>query len=259
MRFLITGARSGLGKHLLEFFDGIPLTRDISQQDFNNLKINGVDIIIHAAFNSDQLVNTNNLYTYTKDNVLLTRELLNIPHQKFIYISTVDVYPKDQKKHRENEVIDISLVRGIYEITKLISESLVRQSSNYLILRCATLIGKYSRKNSLIKIIEKKNPNLTLSPDSSFNYVQHHDVSNFIKLAIKKDLRGIYNLASSTNITLSQVAKLIKKNVRFGKHIYDVGKIDNSKAAALYSHFKKTSRQVVLEFIHRMLISGSVQ
>lgn len=256
MKLLITGARSGLGKHLLEFFDGIPFTRDTSQREFNNLKKIGIDIIIHAAFNSNQLVNTNNLYSYTKDNVLLTAKLLDIPHQKFIYISTVDVYPNDHRKHQENEVIDISSVSGIYAITKLISESLVRQSSNYLILRCATLIGKSSRKNSLIKIIEEKSPNLTLSPNCSFNYIHHWDVSNFIKLAIKKDLRGIYNLASSTNITLSQVAKILKKNIRFGDHKYDVGNINNSKAAAIYPNFKKTSQKVISEF---KAISGSVQ
>lgn len=249
MKFLITGTSSGLGKHLFEIFDGIPLTREISQQKINNLEKNVVDIIIHAAFNSSKDITSNNLYSYINDNVLLTKKLLEIPHQKFIFISSVDVYPKNSRKHTEDEVIDINSVNGIYAITKLISESLVKEiSPNNLILRCSTLLGKYSRKNSLIKIIQDVKPTISLSPKSTFNYIIHTYVSDFIKLAIKKDLKDIYNLASSKNISLVQVAKQLNKKVNFGTYIYNVGQIDNEKAATLISIFRKTSQEVITDF-----------
>lgn len=249
MKFLISGAQSGLGKHLFEIFGGISLTRETSKAKIDNLK-KGVDIIIHAAFNSSKSIDSNNFSFYLKDNVLLTKELLKIPHKKFIFISSVDVYPKDEKTHTEDEVIDIDSVRGIYALTKLMSESLIKEeSSNYLILRCSSLIGKYARKNTLIKIRTEEKPILTLSPDSSLNYILYTDVSEFIKLAIEKNLQGIYNLVSSKNITLSEIASLLKKKVNFGDYVYNVGNIDNRKAVAVSRAFKKTSRKIIGKFI----------
>lgn len=249
-KILITGAASGLGKHLVEFLGGIPFTRETSEKEFNNLERNGVDVIIHCAFNSSKVITSENLYSYITDNVFLTNKLLKIPHKKFIFISTVDVYPIDGKKHCEGQVIDVNSVYGIYAITKLISESLVKgKSKNNLILRCATLLGKYSRGNSLIRIIKDKKPALSLSGKSSFNYILHSDVSGFIKFAIKKNFRGIYNLASSTNITLAQAAKILRKQVKFGDYIYNVGNIDNTKVVSIYPGLRQTSHEAISTFV----------
>lgn len=249
MKFLISGAQSGLGKHLFEIFGGISLTRETSQEEIDNLK-KGVDIIIHAAFNSNKDIDSNNLYFYLEDNIFLTEKLIKIPHKKFIFISSVDVYPKDEKTHTEDEVIDIDSVRGIYALTKLMSESLIKEeSSNYLILRCSSLIGKYARKNTLIKIRTEEKPILTLSPDSFLNYILHTDVSEFIKLALEKDLKGIYNLVSSKNIILSEIASLLKKKVTFGDFIYKAGDIDNTKASLVLPSLKKTSKEILSLFL----------
>lgn len=250
MKFLISGAQSGLGKHLFEIFGGISLTRETSKAKIDNLK-KGVDIIIHAAFNSSKSIDSNNLYSYLEDNIFLTEKLIKIPHKKFIFISSVDVYPKDEKIHTEDEAIDIDSVRGIYALTKLMSESLIKEkSSNHLILRCSSLIGKYARKNTLIKIRTEEKPILTLSPDSFLNYILHTDVSEFIKISIEKDLQGIYNLVSSENITIKEVAELLKKEVTFGNYIYNVSHIDNARASIISSAFKKSSKEVVAQFTH---------
>lgn len=110
-------------------------------------------------------------------------------------------------------------------------------------------LGKYSRKNSLIRILEEKNCLLTLSGDSRFNYVLHSDILDFIKFSIKHDLKGIYNLASCENITLLEVAELFGKRVEFGKYHYDVGNINNDKISSIFRAFKKTSKEVILQFV----------
>lgn len=248
-RLLITGTESGLGRYLHEIFGGSVYTRRTSEREFNNFKKGGIDIIIHTAFNSAKDVDSNNLYSYIEDNIFLTKKALEIPHKKFILISTVDVYPKNSSKHNEDEIIDINSVNGIYGITKLISESLVRQiSPNFLILRCSTLLGKYSRKNSLISVIQEKKPFLNLSLRSSFNYILHSDVANFIKLALDKNLQGIYNLASSENITLSKVALSFNKRVSFGNYTYKVGNIENKKVVSILSLFRRTSTETIKIF-----------
>lgn len=249
MKILVSGSKSGLGKYLFERMAGISWDRSISDKVKNELKDNGVDIIIHCAFNPRSSVDLASLYGYLSDNVLLTEELLNIPHEKFIFISSADVYPKDKKNHRENEVIDINAVGGIYGVTKLMSEvQVIKRSHNFLILRCTAMLGKYSRKNSLIKIIEDTRE-LTLSGRSTFNYVLHSDIFDFIKYVIKKDIRGIYNIATSKNITFLEVANILRKEIKFGSYIYNVGEVDNSKISGVFPAFKKTSKEVILQFI----------
>ncbi len=248
MKFLITGHKSGLGRYLYEYFGGVGLDRNVSSSRFEQIKREGTDVIIHCAFNSAREINYRNLYQYLSDNIFLTKKLAQIPHKKFIYISSVDVYPKNNKKHFENETIDVNQISGVYAIAKLMSESIIQNlCPNFLILRCTALLGRDSRENSLIKIIKEENPTLTLSADSVFNYILHKDVLEFIKIAVEKNLQGAYNLSSSKNITLLEITELLGKKVSFGNYTYNVGNIDNKKASKLLPSFKKTSREVVSE------------
>ena len=244
MRIIVSGNKSGLGRYLFESLGAIGLDRNTSFEKREDLKKKGADIIIHCAFNYSREVSSQSLFPYFKDNVLLTKELAMIPHKKFIFISSVDVYPKNREIHKENEIIGLDSIEGIYGITKLISESIVRNyCKNHLILRGTAFLGKYSRKNSLIKIIKEKNPSLTLSPKSDFNYVLYSDVADFLKTAIKKDLKGIYNLASSENITLTGIARTFKKKVKFGKYQYSAGKINNK---IFYKKMKSQTKKKIL-------------
>jgi len=245
-KFLITGHKSGLGRYLYEYFGGAGFDRS---SKFEHILSEGVDVIIHCAFNSAKEITSNNLYQYLSDNVFLTKKLTKIPHQKFIYISSVDVYPKNGRKHSEDEVINVNKISGTYAITKLMSESLIQNNcSNFLILRCTALLGRDARANSLIKIIKEKSPALTLSADSEFNYISHKDILEFIKLAVEHNLEGIYNIASSNNIRLLEISELFGKKVDFGTYTYNVGDIDNKKASQILPSLKKISREVIKEF-----------
>jgi len=248
---LTTGILSGLGKHIYENLGGAGLTRHLSAEDRAEIKSKGADVIIHCASNSRRGINADSLHPYLEDNVLLTEELVSFPHKKFVFLSSVDVYPKNTGVHSEDEVIEIDSISGIYENMKLMSESIVKNyCENYLILRGTALLGKYSRKNSLIRLVEDEERTLTLSGNSVFNYVLHSDILDFIKFSIDNDIRGIYNLASSENITLSEVADMLGKNVNFGAYRYDVGNIDNGKISSLFPAFKKTSREVITQFVN---------
>ena len=252
-RYLITGTSSGLGKYLFEFFGGTSFTRESTQKEIEKLKQSGVDVIIHAAFNSTNDVTSDNLYSYIEDNILLTQNLLNIPNKKFVFISSVDVYPKDNKKHAEEELINLNQIKGIYGITKLISECLVKENTTQcLILRCSALLGKYSRKNTLTKIVEERNPVLTLSSQSSVNFISYYVVSDFIKIALEKNLQGVYNLTSSENITVSQIVDLLRKEVQFGNYTYNAGNINASKSNSILPRLKKTSLETINEFLNSL-------
>jgi nucleoside-diphosphate-sugar epimerase len=250
IRILTTGTRSGLGKYLYEHLGGLCLRRDTPPSEREEVRKEGVDVIIHCAFNSSKGITADSLNLYLADNVFLTKELVSIPHKKFIFISSIDVYPKTNAVLSEEHIIDVDSVDGIYGITKLISESIIRnRSSNYLILRASALLGRYSRNNSLIRIIEDKECTLSLSGDSQFNYILHSDVLGFVRIALEQNLTGIYNLASLENITLSEIVNMLCKKVCFGTYRYEAGAIQNCKVSQVFPAFKKTSREVIQQFI----------
>ncbi len=254
-RFLISGTKSGLGKKLHQRFGGMSWTRETSlnQIDPKHFRTN---VIIHCAFNSKPPT-PENLSSYIDDNYGLTKKLLEVIHDKFIFISTIDVYSKDEQLHQEDEVLDMRQPREIYPWTKLASEvAVTKKSNNFLILRCSALLGQYSRPNSLTRILDNDRSGLSLAPTSMFNYVLHSDISDFIKLAIDQDLTGIFNIMSSRNIVLSEVAKLSKRQVNYGEYVYNCGQIDNAKVVSVFPAFNKTSAEVIKEFISQRNIKN---
>lgn len=251
MKYLITGIKSGIGRYLYESLGGIALSRQTSREEFASIKKNGVDVIIHCAFNSRRDIDSNALFGYVDDNIFLTQRLTEVPHKKFILFSSVDVYPKDGCRHVEEEVIGIDDSFSLHGLTKAVSESIVRRACpDFLILRLSTLLGPFMRPNSLIRMTRDENCVLTLAGDSALNYVSYGDVLNFLKLAIEKGCKGIFNVLSAENIRLDEVAaKILKKKVVFGSYHYEVGHIDTAKIKGIMPSFNKTSFDVIGHFL----------
>ncbi len=247
---LTTGASSGLGKYLHESLGGSAMTRETSAEELVRLTRDGCDVVIHAAFNPAKSVDSRSFFGYINDNLLLTAKLTSVPHGKFIFISSVDVYPQNGMVHTEDEVINPDSIRTMYGLTKLMSESVVRETcTNHLILRPSALLGKYSRPNSLIRIFEERGCTLSVSGDSRFNYVLYSDILDFIRIAMREDLKGTYNLVSAGSISAADAAALVGNMVNFGTYRYDAGEISNLKAAAVSSSFSKTTLDVINEFM----------
>ena len=132
-KILITGVNSGLGNCLNDTFNKesrhYKLTRENRHQVIELARQNkDVDTIIHAAFGSQggyEQVDLHDYFKYVDDNILLTKELLDIPHKRFIYISSLVVYETNYNN---------------YKMTKLYCESMVKNlATNYLILRCPAM------------------------------------------------------------------------------------------------------------------------
>lgn len=250
-QILVTGASSGFGKHCCEFFNGVAYTRTSS---FSNILAQAEEkpfkAIIHSAFNAKPDISVDRLYDYLNDTLLLTKRLLTIPHQKFIFISTVDVYPKNGNTHHEDEEINLSNTENIYAISKLMSEAIIKnETKNYLILRPTAMLGKYAKPNSLTKILHNMQPTLTLKGSSTFNYIRHADLSAFITKAMEQDLTGIYNTTSASNISLQDAANHFGYQAQFGEYQYRTDNVNNEKAAKILSNFGNTSLENIQLFL----------
>ena len=238
MKILITGTTSGLGKYL---YENIPNSRALNRDNADDISNynSTFDVIIHNAF-SPQGANKNNIqdyYKYVNDNLLITKKLVDLKPKKFIYISSGDVY-RDEF--------------SVYKYTKLFAESIIENElDNYCVLRCAAMLGKYMRPNTFTKILKEKNPVLTLSKNSKFNYILHSDICDFILEVMKKDIKGNFDFSSSV-ITLEKVVELLKGNPKYGNYTYIGPPMDNSSIVKLNKKFDKSSEQVINKFINQI-------
>jgi dTDP-4-dehydrorhamnose reductase len=223
VNLLITGTSSGLGKYLHRTLAGTAWHRGEPLPA-------RAEVIIHCAWPARVGPE------YERDTLELTRRLAGIPHARFVFISTVDVYPADGRVYREDSP---TVPIGQYGQTKLAAEHIVGTHS--LILRCSAMLGVDARPNSLMRLL--RGEPVTLTADSRFNYVLHSDVGAFIRFALAQGLTGIYNVASAEPVTLGEIGI-----TQFGEHRYVTANVNQEKIAGVFPAFRKTSRQVIEEF-----------
>ena len=248
---IISGTSSGLGRFLKENLNSYSYNRNGRNSSIPKSKKN---IIIHTAFNSSKAILEKDISDYINDNINLTNKLLKIPHKKIIFISSVDVYPTNNKIHKEENELLLEGSKSIYSLSKLVAESLIRKkSSNSIILRVSGMLGPYIRDNAFIKILKNSKgmgyKNLSLNQTSSFNYVLQSDILTLVKKLLKNIDTGTYNIASNKNINLEKIALDLNSKIKFGKYIYKVGKNSNNKIVRKYGLFNKTSLQVIKEYL----------
>ena len=218
-KILITGTGRGLGKFLYNQYKNSniiveSLTRNTPIQEFIT-KLYGTlnqsyDIIIHCAANVSHATWEDDLdYSYYYDNILLTKDILTIPHKRFVYISSIAASPGSHTvdKHKTSP----------YGVSKRISESIVKQfANNYQIIRPTGLLGKEMKTNTFQKIL--KGEDIVLTEDSIMNYVLYEDVLDIINC----NKRGIITLSADGSITMKQVSELLEKNINFGNIHFDI-------------------------------------
>lgn len=245
--YLISGSSSGLGKYLSANLPAVKFLRDESLETYRGEHFNA---IIHCAYNAVRDIHSTEFHQYVRDNFLLTQSLLGLNYDKFIFISSSDVYPTDlSKRWCENDEFVVDPNNGLYSVSKLMTESLVSSTAkNHLIIRPTALLGLEARPNSLIKMLTQSNVSLTLSGSSTFNYVLYEDMLSFIMTAMKRDTVGIFNAASNDNLMLGDIANQLGVSVNFGEFTYQGRLISNEKIKMVAPVFDRRSIDVVNQF-----------
>lgn len=252
MDYLVTGTNGCLGLYLSEQYpDSIKLYRSNAQSIlFSKLR---PKVIIHCAANKAKTVYDGGLYSYYSDNIKLTDSLCDLNPEIFVFISSIDIYPYLENRD-ENNVIDISQVKSLYAITKIISESIVKNKcKNFIILRCSSLLGKYNRPTGLNNMINGHKT--TLSKDSEFNFVLDEYIFEAINLLISNKAFGIYNVCSSKNIRLQEVGNILNFDESlYGDFRYSCGNLNNRKIASICDKFNIPSLEVLNNYLQRIKV-----
>ncbi len=254
LKILTTGTTKGVGKFLAEKLNTSRFDRG---SKLNELDKN-YDVIIHCASNSSKNILSNDFYKFSYDNFFLTTELLKLNFKHFIFISSIGIYPQSHKIYNEKSNFEVK-TRNYYEFLKIMSENYIQKSSKkFTILRVAGLLDKSSRKNSIQKIISNNNEKISLSSNSTFNYILYEDLFNFIEIVMKKKKFGIFNVSASKNIKLIDLKKYLNSNkVKFGNYEYITPKIDNTKARKVYANLKLSTYQNIKKYLKEIHVINS--
>lgn len=196
-KFLVTGINSGLGKYL---YENLPNSLGLDRNNFNLIKNEDYDTIIHCAFNKENIIT--DYEKYLDDNIFLTQRLKNLSYTNFVYISTVDVY-------QENP--------SMYAHFKRFSETLLDE--NDLVLRCPMMLGNTMKPNHATKLLYNID-SLGLSGDSTFNYILMDDLVEFFVSGDYKQHKGIIDFVSNGLVKLEDVKNHFNSTTKLGDYTY---------------------------------------
>jgi len=224
-RFLITGVNSGLGKYL---FNNLPDSFGLDRGNFNLVRYEDYDTIIHCAFNKENIIT--DYEKYLEDNIFLTQRLKSLNYKKFVYISTVDVY-------QENPTM--------YAHFKRFAETLL--DNNDLILRCSMMLGDTMKPNHTHKL-KNNDESIGLSGESVFNYILMKDLAEFFTSEDYKQYNGVVDFVSNDLVKLEDVKNYFNSTTKLGEHVYQNSLDFVNPIFTLNQKYNKSSLDNLIEY-----------
>jgi len=166
------------------------------------------DLLIYANGNAFKYKATEDPFFDFNATVASTAFYLhNIKFNKYIHISTVDVYDDTSsfERTKEDAVIDAEKL-SVYGYHKLLAESYVRRfCKSCLIFRLPGLVGKGLTKNPVYDYISK-NKKVMISPNSTMNFIHTDFIAESIfKVYNSGCINEIFNLAAYNSMELNRI------------------------------------------------------
>ena len=182
------------------------------------------DVVLVAAAVSRL---TDNSYQCFKDNCDMAENLATAiknhgPVNHLIYLSSIDVY--GQQTHNKILCEQSALApEDYYACSKVAGESLLKIAfketpGSLSIFRLTGIYGPNDKGKSLIgsftrRLIDKK-PIMLFSGGSSLrDYVYVDDLAEIIHESIKKNVSGVFNIATGRSLRIKEIAEAIQKNI----------------------------------------------
>ncbi len=243
-KILVVGATRGLGHFLSTELNSMVYNRNTSKEEMRKIENTLFDMIVYCASNplKKETDRSSELFL---EQINLLKTILKLNYKKFIFISSVDVYPSQRRIWSETDNFDKENISSLYGVLKKTSEELISDScKNFLILRCSSLLGADSVDGVIDRL--KVGKSLSTKKTSRYNFITYDQVKTVI---LMKKLSGILNLSSSESVELSEIAMLLNYRGDFGEFEYIVPRVNNDKAKSLGIGFEKSSKEILVEFL----------
>jgi nucleoside-diphosphate-sugar epimerase len=183
----------------------------ITRTNYDRFRGRPCDLLINANGNSKKfLADKDPGAEFDASVVSVQRSLLDFPCKRYVYLSTIDVYPcvdKPSRNHEETVILPEQLSR--YGLHKFLAEQLVRgYAPRWLIIRMGGMVGEGLWKNSIYDILHGQP--LRVHLDSRYQYMQTDDVARVVlTLAREHPRNGLFNVCGDGCVSLREVASLI--------------------------------------------------
>ena len=141
---------------------------------------------------------------------------------QLIFISSAGVFDGTKNTYYDE---DLPVPIGHYAKTKVLSEEFIKKNSNnYLIIRPGWMMGGGPKKdkkfvNKIIKQIKNNTKTLNVVSDKLGTPTYTYDFANNLKLILKNNLSGIFNLVCEGQTSRLEVAHEIIKILNLQKKI----------------------------------------
>jgi dTDP-4-dehydrorhamnose reductase len=141
----------------------------------------------------------------------LFKSILDFQYNKYIFISSGDVYENFKNTHED---LTINNPRNIYGKNKLISELIVKlYCKKWLIFRPATVLSLTAKKGLIYDLLNSRK--VFSNPDSSYSLLTSDTLAKIIYKTKKNN--QIYNISADGIVNNKKIKELLLSNSPFDK------------------------------------------
>lgn len=209
-----------------EGFVGSAYTRYCQKNELHYLIINrtnyhdyigtSCDLLINANGNSKKfLARENPLLEFDASVRSVRQSLIDFPAQKYVFLSSCDVYPDCSKPETTCEDITIDInQQSPYGFHKYLAEQCVQHCHpNWLIFRMGGFVGIGIKKNPIFDILQGEK--MWLDPASKLQYINTDIAANIVMEVIEKGFnQEIFNLCGNGLVKLQDIIEFTKSKVQ---------------------------------------------
>lgn len=216
------------------------------------------DLLINANGNSKKfMADRDPLWEFDASVRSVRASLVNIHTNRYIHLSSCDVYPdcSSPEKSREEQVLDV-MRQSPYGFHKYLAEQCVmRHASEWLIFRMGGFVGAGLKKNAIYDILH--GGPLWLSPESALQFINVDTAADIIlDLALSERKSEIYNLCGTGTIQLSEVISAVGEKIECKSACSAVHyEVSTDKLRAIVDI--PSTRETVLAYVKEQLTHGN--
>jgi len=212
-------------------------TSPIDLDNYEQFRGRSCDLLINANGNSKKyLAEQDPPREFDASVASVLRSLLDFPCKRYVYLSTIDVYPRVDRPRWNRETTPISAEKvSRYGLHKHLAEQLVRKyADRWLICRLGGMVGTGLWKNSIFDILHDQP--LRVSPASEYQFMSTDDVAKIVLTLVRRQAQNdLFNVCGAGCIALARVAELAGKplpscaveNPRIERYEVSVEKLQN--------------------------------
>ena len=218
MKVFILGGKGFVGSAFTRFCKKEGIDFDcIDLDNYDTFRGQECDLLINAAGNSKKyLANEEPARDFRFSLEALLHSFFDFSFRKYVFISSIDVYPdhQDPRHNREDTGIDIKKLSH-YGFHKYLGEKLVRHYiSDWLIIRLGGVLGPGLKKNPVFDLLH--DIPLRVDEDSRYQYLSTDLVAEFIFELVKRDIRcDVFNLCGRGTVSLKTIRLGLNKPLRY--------------------------------------------